>query len=735
MNRPLYFFVALMAGTVSVSAQEAQFTSASPAQLTKMNGKRTPAAKTGSGVNLSINLVYDDSDYQAKTFYIYNEDTFLGDYVTVFDPEAHTIVFDNIEPGTYTIMAAFDELYSHPGNPWTKCYVFLEDVEVKETMAVDVVAASAKNQFIGKSFLPDGEEARVDNNGYDENLDPLFVPGNCLSKLIQTTIYDTRYDAWIVSAVGNTGSYAMDNIYGPGLHWRPEEMYNIMVNDISDRFLVCQQRDNYVEEGIVATVAYSRGTENLQLQNDIENFRSVEEFFNHTPAFDTYGSSDDRYQYSCLGYKEWGYIPYTMLPWNMSTPFAMFYSASANEEEFTDFHPYYRFQLYDAMVDWNEFNIKGQRFTFDRDGAIYSFSNFFSPSEVSGVMALDDAGEEVYYEFPGNPGLEVKGSPFLNYAYGNSASLNTITPLVYKYDGKFVTNLNPNFKGLLGEEREADKIDIEVSVTHNGEEVLSDGALWNSFWNEAPEADPSGVYTARIENNRNILVDETEGYNITTLSFSYEREDICPPAIQAIQFRNAGNEFAQRFESAEDVNIIVCAGDYTWNENEDYLLYNYASLPVDLTVAVAAHDAEEKEWTAVPMANVAEYDNLAGYGYFFRGALKDILADAKPGWYDVRITATDKAGNSNEQILGPAFQLTGLTGVENVDAEKTGLVFDNGVISVYDGEINEFRVYSSDGRLRLHRSGSRISLDNLERGIYMVTATNGNRILRGKFVK
>jgi len=700
----------------------------------KMNRKNCPMASPDSGVTLNINLVYEEADYSAKNFYIYNEDTFMGGHVSEYSDDGHSIILNNLSPATYTIMAAFDELISHPGTPWTRCYVFAENIEVNDDMSVNMEAASAVNQFIGKSFLPNGEEARLDNNGYDENFEPRFIPGNCLNKLIQTTIFDTKYNTWIASLVGSTGTYDMDNVYGLGIHWRLEEMYNIMVNDISDNILICQQRDNYTEDGIVATVAYSKGTDNLLLCNNPSNFRSIEESFTHTPAFGIYGSPDDKYQFTCLGFKNWSYFLYPIIPWIINTPFTMSFSSSDNEPEFSDFHPYYRFQLNDAVVDWTEYNLKGQRFAFDEDGAFYSFSNFYAQADFSGVCALDENNQEVYYDFPGNPGLEVQAYSPISYIYGNSASLNTINPLVYKQADKFITNLNPSFQGLLGEDRAADKIGLDVSVSHDEEVVLTDGQDWNRFWNENPNKSPDGVYVARFENNSNIMVDDIAGYNVTNLSFSYEREDICPPAIQALQFRDNDNIFAQRFKTVDDVNIIVCAGDYAWFEDEDYICYNYISKPLNVDVSIATHDSEVKDWMPVVMNEVKEFGNLAGYGCFFRGSLSDSDINAIPGWYDIRIEVTDEAGNSNLQILGPAFYVDNVTGMDNIVINNSDLVYENGVISSADGEAYEFMVYSSEGQLRLSERAPRISLVGFEKGIYFVTARTNHGIVSKKIV-
>lgn len=718
----------------------ASFSEFSAEELTKINGKKSPLADASEGVTLTINLIYNDGDYAAKTFYVYNEDAFIGGNVSRYDPEGHTIVLENITPGTYTVMGAFDEMLSHPGQGWTKCYVFAEDAKVEADTEVNIEAALAVNQFIGTSYLSDGEVARIDNNGYDENLEPLFVPGNCRDKLITTTIFDTKYNAWIANTVGKTGTYAMDNIYGPGLHWRPEEMYNIMVNDISERFVVCQQRDNFQEDGKVSTVAYSRGITNLDLSNDVSNYRVMEEQFTHTPAFEIYDTPDENYHFTELGYQAWSYFPATTLPWKMENPFVISYSSSANSGEFEDFHPFYRFQLYDALADWTEFYLKGQRFSFDDEGAFYVFSNFYAPSEVSGTRAVGPDGEEVYYEFPGHPGLRVNAYSPTGYVYGNSAAVNTMAPIIYKNGDSFYTNLTPSFKGLLGEERAADNIGLYVEACHDGISEEEGGEDWNSYWREAPNANPSGIYEAVMVNDQNIMVEGIEGYNISRLSFSYERADICPPVIQALQFRNHENLFSRDFTISDDVRVVVCAGDYDWWETPDYLEYNYETKPVTVTIEMSQNsnaDDSERFWIPLEVTEIEEYANLSGYGRFFEGTIMSLDCLPYNGWFDLRITVTDEAGNTNQQILGPAFRIGDTVGVDSLSTadNAASLIYKEGAVESSNNREMLFRVYSADGSLIMRTQSSRISLGNLPAGMYVVTADADGRTLSVKINK
>lgn len=718
----------------TMKAPAVVYREASSAQLKSMN-HRLETETVGSAA-LTVNLDYIDNDYTPKNIYIYNEDVFEGGYISKYDPELRCVVFEGLPDGVYTIMASFDEKTSHFGTDWTMCFVFKEDVKVEGLTEITVDPTTATNQFIGKSLLPNGEIAEVDIYQYDENFDYEFIPGNCSDKLIQTTIYDTRYDAWIVSAIGNTGTYAMENYFGPGIHWKPEEQYNIMVNDISDNLVIVQQRDNYTDDGMVATVAYSKGLSNFDLSNNPENYQKVSESFDHTPAFDNYGATGEIYQLTGLGYKGWSYFPYSMIPWRMSSPSTLYYSTSDNADDFEDFHSYYRFELYDAMADWNQFYVKGQRLTFDDQGGVYVFSNFFTPSEYSGTRAVNEEGDEIYYEFPGNSGLNVRPSEMTPYVYGNSMAYNTISPVIYHNDNGYYTNFNPNYKGLLGEDREADKIALKTQVYHNGEELSVAPEDWNSFWHQAPSNDNTGVYTAKFVNDENIKVGDMQGYNITELSFSYDNEDICPPSLQAIQFRNNDNVFTHEFSDKSDVNVIIAGGDYDWWETEDYLEYNYTSKPVSLELEIARHGEETKSWSKIETSIIEEYNNIAGYGYYFKGNLNEVELPSSDSWYDLRISLTDEAGNTNIQEIGPAFKIcSSTTDIYEIAANETSIKYLDGKLISIDGTVGNFTVTDVTGKIVKKFSGKSVDLSDLSAGIYFAVFETSETISNLKFIK
>ncbi len=233
----------------------------------------------------------------------------------------------------------------------------------------------------------------------------------------------------------------------------------------------------------------------------------------------------------------------------------------------------------------------------------------------------------------------------------------------------------------------------------------------------------------------NVNVDGLPGYNYTTLVISYTGEDICPPALQALQVRDVNGDVTLGFESFDKVELRICAGDYDYRPYEDGVSYNYESKPVIITVETAPHGADNSEWTAMTVQADTDYDNIAGYGKFFRATP---AADAKAGdegWVDVRVTLEDEAGNKNVQIMGPVFCVGKIAGLETATVADGGIVELNGRVSLADGAEANFQFYSLDGRSIASFNGTSAPTDALAGGVYIIKATTATATYTTKLIK
>ena len=105
-----------------------------------------------------------------------------------------------------------------------------------------------------------------------------------------------------------------------------------------------------------------------------------------------------------------------------------------------------------------------------------------------------------------------------------------------------------------------------------------------------------------------------------------------------------------------------------------------------------------------------------GWGYYYRASLKDVEGAGEKGWFDLRFSMADAAGNTHVQTVSPAFRIDDL-----VDTGISQLTNDNGQSTIPGNET----VYDVMGR-RLANAQSSISNGQSQKGIHIVRRVDGD---------
>ena len=134
--------------------------------------------------------------------------------------------------------------------------MFDEDRNIDGDIELTLSPADAKNQFTGRTYLPGGEVARLDNKGYDDNMDPQSIRAMSTASLCRP-LYMMRNMMPTSCRLFLDAARMIWTTPIAGIHWRLETKEDFFINDISDRFVICQQRDNCTDEGLVSTTAFS----------------------------------------------------------------------------------------------------------------------------------------------------------------------------------------------------------------------------------------------------------------------------------------------------------------------------------------------------------------------------------------------------------------------------------------------------------------------------------------------
>lgn len=255
--------------------------------------------------------------------------------------------------------------------------------------------------------------------------------------------------------------------------------------------------------------------------------------------------------------------------------------------------------------------------------------------------------------------------------------------------GKLFT-IDPTYIGRLGELRSTDAAFSCIEMRYNDSIVFrSDTAskATNFYYDWACAHNPDGVLKVTLT-NRNVLVDNIPGKNVTSLTFDERKADWTSPTLQMLTFNTADGTVADRFQSSSDGILQFAAGDF--NDSSfvvDGITFDYYDCK-PITVKVEYSPYEENFWSQLNVDEDPTLFTLPSFGYFYRGSLATVDKGSSNGWFDLRITLTDESGNTQEQVISPAFYIDSANGIKTLQT---------------DNDVNKLDViYNLQGRVVCH---------------------------------
>lgn len=324
----------------------------------------------------------------------------------------------------------------------------------------------------------------------------------------------------------------------------------------------------------------------------------------------------------------------------------------------------------------------------------------------------------------GNPRLKfapdglVLGNSAPNAMFSFSSAPEMFVPdFVFSFMGRYgekrnadACDLYSSFSSFLSEEEIEDYFSVptlELQAYANDELIVESLRHYNRYeWeDQSLNVDWSKCVGAKMKvilTDNNILVDDMKGLNHTELNYDRgNAEDMFPPQLMTIQFRDWNDVIRDRFENAADGVMEFYVGDFDFNDANYKSVASLRGKPeVKLEYApFGTDDFEELEAVEAP-----ELFFMPGYGYCMRAPLEGVNRASDNKWYAIRVTLTDEAGNSNVQTITPAFR------VENPSS---------GVAETMQADADCYEVYSVDG-YSVGRFADREGLRTLAPGLYIV---------------
>lgn len=610
--------------------------------------KSMEAKAEGNLCTVTFNLEYDPEivDQPPRAYLI------RGDKRTDARNNSEGTLVAQVEPGTYDIVAFFVQAFA-------QSFVIYEQYEVNGNVILTLNPDQCTNHITTKCYGPDGELLKKGLGHFDENDEfVLDEEGNVYRMGVTNILY--------LKGFGALASFTVNSM-GPETDEEKRTVSNdIYVTDVSDRFVFIQHRRAHPEDFSKSYYCWF-STDDVKagvLENDPNEYVQQQFTCNYSPLGSTlegYGIDigiwtsinnlfDSRTSISIarkaekLGdkfiHEVWANVPYS----DKNIPeMGVIVQAGFTDYGETIIQHIGPYEIERWMATgWTNgpaLRVKdGQMETtnighYDRnDNGIIQNNNLYYVNENGRMRYALSQHEAFTY-----PAQQVLG------ALGDNCPINAVKVLTYENEGQANLQIQDYFVGRYGESLCGNK-GVTAVLKFNGEEVDK-----NTF---VPVEKGTFEWTS---NNTNIEVDGLPGHNTTTVYFDQNQEDMTPPAVEMLHFKNNEGGVIDRFATADKGTMEFCASDFNYHFYPNLNGGVFECQPVEVLVEYAPYGTEN--WNELTVEEIPELYQEPGWGYFYRGSLAEVTGQGQNGWFDLRFRLQDASGNWMDQVVSPAFRI------------------------------------------------------------------------------
>lgn len=620
---------------------------------------------------------------------IYNKDFTTYQY---YDG-AKTTELTKVPAGKYDIAVEFEY-----GPLYQLYYVFQEDVTVDGNIIVDFDMNEAKNGISYKYYDETGKELHMEEYDIDYNL---TREPTAMDMIKSTTFAHKEYGASLIKIL-NFGGVITDY----------EE--DFFVNDLSDKYCIIQGAQVVANKTVYNYSNIVTDFKTQTVANDPNNLRKVRTKFHYSDYMlddedaHVMGSRVNLY---FNGLRELSSSVGTTDPVVDGETTIWIDMNHAEEGADFDFTAATLPMSSDSYTEDKNYGIKyhfiqGCMTTNGKNGGVRYINGGYD-TEIYGYNRVND-GQDMQF-LPEHPDLSYDDEDAY-IEYGNCSPI-----LSYK-TVKFSLNDSPY------------EIYKMVYVGRYGET----NETYSKFVKSDIKKEGDGVKV--IINNKYPIVDGEIAGTEAVIFEKNSGEDTSSPALQTLTFKNKDGKITDRFDTKEGAKIIVIGGDYI-----SHVLTNVFKMPGyftcnDANVSLAYSMANEDNWNDLNVVVIPEKYQWPGFGNFYEASLEN--ENIFDGWYDVKVTIEDAAGNYQTQVLRKAFKMENVTdGVMDITEKSTDIIF-NGNVAVATGAV-EINLFNLAGEKVASTNGEELNVNNVINGVYVVEAVmnDGSKINKKVIVK
>ena len=147
------------------------------------------------------------------------------------------------------------------------------------------------------------------------------------------------------------------------------------------------------------------------------------------------------------------------------------------------------------------------------------------------------------------------------------------------------------------------------------------------------------------------------------MNVCYRKADWVPPTLQLLTMHNEAGQRTELFKCPSDGTIEFYAGDFYYEIDESRTEDQISVRPME-SVKVEYAPRGSEDFAEIEVREDPAKYFWPGYGYYFSGSLKGVTKGSADGWFDLRITLADETGNTQTQLISPAFRVESNLGVD-----------------------------------------------------------------------
>lgn len=370
-------------------------------------------------------------------------------------------------------------------------------------------------------------------------------------------------------------------------------------------------------------------------------------------------------------------------------------------------------------------------------------------SLITPILQSSYYGSTLFYDKDGvNTILTLNGAEAFSFNNENSRQrAGDNCPMIYfnSYVTSDIFDCYTAYWGRVGESPSQPKShpqDVSVrygDTTWSGNPSLESG--WYDLWADFNDGLSSykGDLHMSITQQNQIIVDGIPSEAKMDASWDFSKEDPIPPVLTMIQFRDKDQAVTDRFEKGEDGILTFSAADLKRYEeiindgDGNYLgTVSYDTFIGTPVPTVEYSPLHSNEWSSIEVCEDKDKFFMPCYGAYFYGNLKNVNRPSASGWFDLRISLTDNAGNTQTSIISPAFKIDSLSNIDSIKEDDKTIFISGDFAYISGGDEAHFSVFSMDGVLLLSGKGNTIDLRDLQPGIYVITGKTGRATLSRK---